>query len=145
MRPPSTLSAAFLLAGFALFAFPLVAPPQAPPDTVEYYVEPDFGDQSAHPNLAYENFSENERRVFDAALANQNHTYRTEPGDLPERITPPGEGIRIYNVQYHGDYDALQIRRLSDPPSDTAILGRFGSLLAGILLAGYGGYRTFAN
>lgn len=145
MRSPSLPSIALVLAGLALFAFPLVAPPQAPPDTVEYYVEADFGDQAGNPNLAYANFSESERRVFDAALANENDTFVTGPENAPDRITPPGEGIRLYNVRYRGDYDALQVRRLSDPPSDAAVLGRFGSLLAGILVAGYGGYRGFAN
>ncbi|MGB9987399.1 hypothetical protein [Salarchaeum japonicum] len=145
MRPPSTLSAVLVVAGVVLFAFPLVAPPQGPPDTVEYYVEDDFGDQSANPNLAYANFSENERRVFDAALANRNNTYVTDPENAPGRITPDREAITLYNVKYQNDYDALQVRRLSDPPSDTAVLGRFGSLLAGCIVACYGGYRALAN
>jgi len=145
MRPPSTLSAMLVVAGVVLFAFPLVAPPQGPPDTVEYYVEDDFGDQSTNPNLAYANFSENERRVFDAALANRNNTYVTDPENAPRRITPDREAITLYNVKYQNDYDALQVRRLSDPPSDTAVLGRFGSLLAGCIVACYGGYRALAN
>lgn len=145
-RQSTALTAALLIAGVVLFAVPVVAPAEAPDDRVEYYVEGDWGDLQGQQNLAYENVSAAQQAVFDRARQQRPDTVNLSVSESPPELTPPADGIDIYNVRYDGEYYLMQVKHLAyDVDFVTQQLPRLGAIAIGALLIVAAAYRRFAR
>ncbi|WP_254537131.1 hypothetical protein [Halomarina litorea] len=147
MDRPAVLTVLLLVAGLSLAAFPLVSPAEAPPDRVEFAVEPIDNEEPNWETWHYANFSAAERSAFDAALANASATgagyYNATLAEAPPGLTPPANGIEYGDVRYDESYYLLQVKHYTYDVPDVALLSRLASLLVGVLLVLGAGYRRF--
>ena len=142
MDRPSVLTALLVLVGVALVAVPVVAPAEEPPDRIEYYTETTDHQVSGWETLHYENFSERERRAFDATLANESGYYNPTADELG--TVPPfvSDTVAVYDVRYEGRWYLLQAKYFDTEVPAEDHLVRLGALVGGVLLATAGGYRA---
>lgn len=140
----TALTGALLLLGLALVAVPILVPPDVPDDRVEFYVESDWMDNPDQTNLAYSNFTESERAVFDNARRATPETFNRSAGEAPESLTPQPNSIHIYNVRYDDEFYLLQVRHLThEADFVTQHLPRLASMALGIVVVLGAAFRQF--
>ncbi|WP_136689136.1 hypothetical protein [Halorhabdus amylolytica] len=140
----TALSGILLIVGSALMVAPIAAPADVPDNRVEFYVEGNWGDYSDQTNLAYTNFSDADRAVFDTARQATPETINRSVPTAPESLTPPPDSIEIYNVHYDGEFYLLQVRHLTyEAEFMTQRLPRLGTLAVGFLCLVGAAYLRF--
>lgn len=140
----TALNGLALLAGLLLVSVTLLSPPEAPTDRVEFYVEPAGGGEPAWETLRYGDLSADARDAFDTARTDSNGYYNATLGDSPDGITPPPDGISVWNVEYEDELYLLQAKHYAyevDLVGD--VLPRVVVAAVGLLLAITGAYREF--
>jgi hypothetical protein len=140
----TALNLALLLGGLLFLTAPLAAQPDVRPDRIELYVEGDWADRSAQPNLVYENLSTDEQTVFDTVRTSGEPVNYTAD-EAPDRLEPGDTTIELYNVQYEGSWYLLQSKRFTySPDLVTQVLPRIVLAMGGLFAGLIGGYRQFA-
>jgi len=141
----TALNLALLVGGLLLLTAPLAVQPFIHPAPAEIYTESDWSDYDDQENLVYENLSATEQTAFDSALAARPGTANLTLAEAPSALTPPADGIDIYNVYYQESYHLLQVKHVTyQPDFATQVLPRVVLAMGGLLLGLGGGYRQFA-
>jgi len=144
-RQSTALNAALLVGACLLITVPLAVGPDVRPDRVEFYVEGDWSDIDGQQTLRYEGLSSTAQTAFDDAREITPKTVNYTVADAPNRLTPPPNGIDIYNVRYQGSFYLLQVKhRTYSADFLTQVLPRIVLGMGGILLGLVAGYREFA-
>jgi hypothetical protein len=144
-RQSTALNAALLGGACLLITVPLAVGPDVRPDRVEFYVEGDWSDIDGQQNIRYEALSSTGQTAFDDARSSTPETVDDTVADAPNRLTPPPNGIDVYNVRYQGSFYLLQVKYLTDSADFlTQVLPRVVLGVGGILLGLVAGYREFA-
>ena len=144
MRRLSPSTVLLFVAGLALFAGPLVAPAEEPPDRVEYRVDDVSGPVDSWETLQYETLSESVRSAFDAARTGERDTYHVSvpaDGSLPP-LADPERPVVAYDLEYEGQWYLLEVSRFDPEVPTEAHLVRLVSLAAGLLALVASAYRA---
>jgi hypothetical protein len=130
-----------LVVSLPLVAFPLVSPPPDRTDTLSHELRPyegpdDLDRVEGIPTYNYSDLSERGQALFDQARTDGDAVVDAGTG-APEFDYETANSVL---VRYDGENYQLVVRYNNRGPALEAFLLRFGSLLAGIVLAAAGGY-----
>lgn len=147
MDRPVPLTALLLVVGLALFAVPLAAPAEEPPDRVTYSVEPIDGPVDSWQTLAYEDLSAQSVTAFDAALASEADPYevRVDRGEPLPPLASERRPVVAYDLQYDGRWYLFQVKHFDPDAPASALYLRLGALVGGLALVVAGCYRALAS
>ena len=134
------------LAGLSIVALLVLTPPGAPDNRIKYEVAEETFDNPDRTTLAYANFTEAERAVFDAARETPGEAVNRTISTSPQSLTPPPGETVVYDVRADGATYAMQIRHYDNEVDFlTQQLPRVGLLGVGAVLIGLAAYRQFGR